>query len=124
MSDITAPPFDHAAPDLTDCDREPIHIPGSIQPHGLLLVVERNSLALAYAAGPVEAALGRDDWRGASLGELLDDALAGRIARLADSTAVGAYIGAYLFPQWRYLGFTLPAGIALLSAALVWLRHR
>ena len=27
-------------PDLTLCDREPIHIPGSIQPHGVLLVVD------------------------------------------------------------------------------------
>ena len=25
--------------DLTDCDREPIHIPGTIQPHGVLLVL-------------------------------------------------------------------------------------
>ncbi|MGN6725364.1 MAG: hypothetical protein ACTHLZ_05570, partial [Tepidisphaeraceae bacterium] len=25
--------------DLTNCDREPIHIPGSIQPHGALLVL-------------------------------------------------------------------------------------
>jgi light-regulated signal transduction histidine kinase (bacteriophytochrome) len=27
-------------PDLTACDREPIHIPGSIQPHGVLVVVD------------------------------------------------------------------------------------
>ena len=27
-----------SAVDLTTCDREPIHIPGSIQPHGYLLV--------------------------------------------------------------------------------------
>ena len=27
--------------DLTSCDREPIHIPGSIQPHGFLLVLDR-----------------------------------------------------------------------------------
>ena len=27
--------------DLTNCDREPIHIPGSIQPHGCLLACER-----------------------------------------------------------------------------------
>ena len=26
--------------DLTNCDREPIHIPGSIQPHGALLAVD------------------------------------------------------------------------------------
>ena len=25
--------------DLSSCDREPIHIPGSIQPHGMLLAV-------------------------------------------------------------------------------------
>jgi light-regulated signal transduction histidine kinase (bacteriophytochrome) len=27
-------------PDLNACDREPIHIPGSVQPHGVLLVVD------------------------------------------------------------------------------------
>ena len=27
-------------PDLDACAREPIHIPGSIQPHGVLLVVD------------------------------------------------------------------------------------
>jgi two-component system, chemotaxis family, sensor kinase Cph1 len=32
MAELTAP-----APDLTNCEREPIHIPGSIQPHGALL---------------------------------------------------------------------------------------
>jgi light-regulated signal transduction histidine kinase (bacteriophytochrome) len=26
--------------DLTNCDREPIHIPGSIQPHGAMLVYD------------------------------------------------------------------------------------
>ncbi len=25
---------------LTNCDREPIHVPGTIQPHGILLVVD------------------------------------------------------------------------------------
>ena len=33
---------DHAAPvTLDNCDREPIHIPGSIQPHGALLAFDR-----------------------------------------------------------------------------------
>jgi light-regulated signal transduction histidine kinase (bacteriophytochrome) len=27
-------------PDLTACDREPIHIPGSVQPHGVLIVTD------------------------------------------------------------------------------------
>jgi light-regulated signal transduction histidine kinase (bacteriophytochrome) len=30
--------------DLTNCDREPIHIPGSIQPHGVLLVMTEPEL--------------------------------------------------------------------------------
>jgi light-regulated signal transduction histidine kinase (bacteriophytochrome) len=30
-----------AAVDLAICDREPIHTPGSIQPHGIMLVVTR-----------------------------------------------------------------------------------
>jgi len=28
---------------LTNCDREPIHIPGSIQPHGALLAIGPDS---------------------------------------------------------------------------------
>jgi two-component system, chemotaxis family, sensor kinase Cph1 len=44
--------------DLTTCDREPIHIPGSIQPHGVLLVFDRGSLAIEQAAGNTAALLG------------------------------------------------------------------
>ncbi|MGL5806765.1 MAG: ATP-binding protein [Xenococcaceae cyanobacterium] len=32
--------------DLTTCDREPINIPGSIQPHGILLALEENSFKI------------------------------------------------------------------------------
>lgn len=34
------------AVDLTDCDREPIHIPGLIQPHGALLVLQEPDLTI------------------------------------------------------------------------------
>ena len=44
-------------PDLTACEREPIHIPGSIQPHGLLLAVDAEG-RVAQAAGPAETMLG------------------------------------------------------------------
>ena len=81
------------SPDLSACDREPIHIPGSIQPHGVLLVVGRNSLAVSHAAGDVEGLLGVDNWQGLSLGELIGDPLAGRVARMADSVAAGEYAG-------------------------------
>jgi light-regulated signal transduction histidine kinase (bacteriophytochrome)/CheY-like chemotaxis protein len=46
--------------DLTNCDREPIHVPGSIQPHGCLLacdaeatVVERHSANAADMLGAI-----------------------------------------------------------------------
>lgn len=46
--------------DLTTCDREPIHIPGSIQPHGVLLVIDRDLLAVEQVAGDTQMLLGRD----------------------------------------------------------------
>ena len=36
--------------DLTNCDREPIQIPGSIQPHGAMLVVDPDRFELLYAS--------------------------------------------------------------------------
>ncbi len=44
--------------DLTTCDREPIHIPGSIQPHGALLVFDRESLEIEQVAGDTRLLLG------------------------------------------------------------------
>ena len=32
--------------DLTNCDREPIHIPGFIQPYGVLLVLQEHDLKI------------------------------------------------------------------------------
>ncbi|QAY76139.1 histidine kinase dimerization/phosphoacceptor domain -containing protein [Sphingosinicella sp. BN140058] len=43
--------------DLTACDREPIHIPGAIQPHGLLLVADRDGIVV-QCAGAFERLLG------------------------------------------------------------------
>ncbi|QXU43507.1 ATP-binding protein [Pedobacter sp. D749] len=34
--------------DLTNCDKEPIHIPGKIQSHGFLLAVDKNSSTITY----------------------------------------------------------------------------
>ena len=44
--------------DLTSCDREAIHIPGSIQPHGVLLVVDHQDLAIRQFAGDTRFLLG------------------------------------------------------------------
>ncbi|MFD2634607.1 hypothetical protein [Pedobacter mendelii] len=34
--------------DLTNCDKEPIHIPGKIQSHGLLIAVNKSDLNISY----------------------------------------------------------------------------
>ena len=44
-----APGFGQA--DLDSCEREPIHIPGSIQPHGLLLILHPVTFLLLQWAG-------------------------------------------------------------------------
>ena len=35
---------------IENCDREPIHVPGSIQPHGVLLVVQGPDLVIRHAS--------------------------------------------------------------------------
>ena len=43
-------PADVPPVDLSNCAREPIHIPGLIQPHGLMLVLDPSSLAIRQAS--------------------------------------------------------------------------
>ncbi len=66
MTASFSPPIDSSG-----CDREPIHIPGSIQPHGVLLVFDGGSGRLAGHAGPVDSIFGSDLPR-------MFDAIAGR----------------------------------------------
>jgi light-regulated signal transduction histidine kinase (bacteriophytochrome) len=44
--------------DLTNCDREPIHIPGAILPHGAMLVMDADTLDILQVAGDVTGLLG------------------------------------------------------------------
>lgn len=68
-----------ATPDLTGCDREPIHVPGAIQPHGLLLVLDAATQRIVGGAGPLEDKL-NPQWASTSaailLGQHLDQAIA------------------------------------------------
>ena len=87
---LTADPLIFGEADLTNCDREPIHIPGSIQPHGVLLVVDRQDLSIEQTAGDTELLLGTEPERliGMGLSALLDgDVLTFVVARL-DAPAV------------------------------------
>jgi two-component system, chemotaxis family, sensor kinase Cph1 len=60
--------------DLTNCDREPIHIPGLIQPHGVLLVLREPTLEIVQVSNNTFEALARhpQELLGTSLGDLLD----------------------------------------------------
>lgn len=44
--------------DLTNCDREPIHIPGSIQPHGMLLALTEPELTIVQVSRNTDEILG------------------------------------------------------------------
>lgn len=52
----------NAAPDtgvdLTSCDKEPIHIPGSVQPHGVLFVLHEPALTILQVSANSEEQLG------------------------------------------------------------------
>jgi light-regulated signal transduction histidine kinase (bacteriophytochrome) len=60
--------------DLTTCDREPIHIPGSIQPHGVLVVLDRQNLQIEQIAGDTRLLLGIEPERipGIPVAQLLE----------------------------------------------------
>jgi light-regulated signal transduction histidine kinase (bacteriophytochrome) len=64
--------------DLTACDREPIHAPGAIQPHGLVLVADAASLIVVAGAGELEKRL-RGEWLGHPLGDLLGQDISRRL---------------------------------------------
>lgn len=58
--------------DLTICDREPIHMPGAIQPHGMLLIVDPAEGTIVGGAGDVASLLG-PQWLGGSIHDLIDE---------------------------------------------------
>ncbi|MBS0276545.1 MAG: GAF domain-containing protein [Proteobacteria bacterium] len=70
---------------LINCDREPIHIPGSIQPHGAMLVMEREPLRVAQAGGDLKRILGSDaeDILGAPARKFLPPAELGKLKKLS-----------------------------------------
>jgi len=82
-------PLDFVEPDtpidLTNCDREPIHIPGAIQPYGVLLALAGPELRVAQASESAREHLGREaeSLPGRELGEVLGAPAAARVRELA-----------------------------------------
>lgn len=79
MASLRAPSPE--ALDLTACDREPIHVPGAVQPHGLLLVASADTLAVVAGAGALEERFGAA-WLGASLSVLLGQDVSALLANV------------------------------------------
>ena len=79
--------------ELTDCDREPIHVPAAIQPHGLMFVADRDTLEVVQGGGDIEERLGLADWAGRSLGDLIGDPVAAKIGAAAHSGGAPGFMG-------------------------------
>jgi light-regulated signal transduction histidine kinase (bacteriophytochrome) len=87
LAAVTAAAPEPFRADLAGCDREPIHIPGAVQPHGALLVLREPDLSVLQASEntgalfgvPVGEVLGKpvDAVVGAEGAAALRDALAG-----------------------------------------------
>ena len=78
MSSVTGPAPAFGSADLSNCEREQIHLPGSIQPHGALMVVRAADLTIVQVSDNIERFLGLEtDPSGMSL--------AGFDARLAET---------------------------------------
>jgi chemotaxis family two-component system sensor kinase Cph1 len=83
----------HTTPDvdLSNCDREPIHIPGSILPHGAMLVVDPITWNIEQTAGDCQTLLGASSGSlvGGSLHDIFSAAQISGLSRLVLSSSLG-----------------------------------
>jgi chemotaxis family two-component system sensor kinase Cph1 len=54
MSDLLRTDLPAEMPDLTACEREPIHLPGAIEPNGAMLVLGEDTLTILQASSNIE----------------------------------------------------------------------
>ena len=73
--------------DLDNCAREPIHIPGSVQPRGVLAVVREPDLVVSQVSANVADLLGRevDDVLAHTVGEAFGEQLGSVLSRVTTS---------------------------------------
>lgn len=69
---------------LANCESEPIHIPGAIQPHGVLVATRGEALTVTQVSANLEQFFGvtPESCLGSSLEALLDDDSAARMAQI------------------------------------------
>jgi chemotaxis family two-component system sensor kinase Cph1 len=82
-----------APPNLDLCAQEAIHAPGSIQPHGMMLIAERDSLEVRQVAGDIEKRLGVKEWKGLTLNTLIGDVLCAKVVSAIELGAIAGFVG-------------------------------
>jgi light-regulated signal transduction histidine kinase (bacteriophytochrome)/CheY-like chemotaxis protein len=90
--------YDRSKVDLTNCDREPIHIPGSIQPHGAMIVVDGDKNRVSFVSENISEYLGdtNRDYRGLELADLIGPKVAHDIGNAAAKAGSGSIAGVVL----------------------------
>jgi chemotaxis family two-component system sensor kinase Cph1 len=90
----------YSTPDLSNCEQEPIHVPGAIQPHGLLLALDEHQRVVT-ASQNCAPLLGRSarDLIGSDVRETLGTTLTTAVMHVVESGDLGTPIRA-----------TMPAG--------------
>ncbi len=102
-------------PGITSCDAEPIHVPGSIQPHGLLLVAEAASLVLRQTAGDVATRLPSAAHPGVPLADAIGAEAADRVAEAVRAGRPGSgFIGRITTPAGEVMDIS-----AFLSGSVI-----
>jgi len=84
---------------LTNCDREPIHIPGAVQPYGFLLLLDPGTRRVVQASANTETLLGvaATDLLGAGLDRLLGPAYLAQVEEIwSDLTEASRLLGVRL----------------------------
>ncbi|MGH7616475.1 MAG: hypothetical protein ACREPM_04545 [Gemmatimonadaceae bacterium] len=77
--------------DLTNCDSEPIRVPGAIQPHGVLLALREPDLTVTQTSANV----------GEHLGTRIDDVIGAPLSALIPPQSVGAVQSALDVGSWE-----------------------
>ncbi|WP_426058848.1 ATP-binding protein [Hymenobacter sp. B1770] len=86
---------------LTNCDREPIHIPGAIQPYGFVLCLDPATRRIVHASANTETLIGRqaESLLGGGLDQLLGSDRRAEVDAVLDTLGVEAkLVGARLDP--------------------------
>ena len=92
--------------DTSSCDREPIHIPGSIQPHGIMLVADKTTLLVRHGAGDVERVFAVELWADRPLADFLGEEVAQKAALVSATAAKRAFIDSIEAPGAALLDVT------------------